>query len=121
MTALEFATGKLNLYDLEYSQAYTGGMPKETLKYVSWTYYGERTVSYSRLYEARGADAPCDKVVRIPADVATAVGRYVILEDGEQYRIDAVSTIIVASNVRAKELTLARLEDRYDVSTGQTV
>lgn len=117
MMANEFSTGRLNLYTLGYTQAHKGGMPTESLVFSTWTYYGERTISHSRLYEARGVDAPCDKVVRIPADVYAQVGQYVILEDGEQYRIDAVSKVIVASNVRANELTLARLEDRYDVDT----
>lgn len=116
MLALEFSTGKLNLYNLRTTQKHSGGMPKEILSFTAWTYYGEKTVSYTRLYEARGADSPCDKVIRIPEDVAAKVDQYVILEDGEQYRVDAVSPVIVASNVRAKELTLARLEDRYDVS-----
>lgn len=117
MLGLEFATGALNLYELGTSQTLQGGMPKEVLTYEGWTYYGERTVSYTRLYEARGADCRIDKVVRIPDRVPVKVGMYVILEDGEQYRIDALSPVIVASNVRATELTLIRVEDRYDIAT----
>ena len=120
MIGLEFASGKLNIYNLTTALVHTGGMPTETLSYVSWCYYGDRTISYTRLYEARGADAPCDRVIRVPYDVEVSVGQYVIPEDGEQYRIDTVAPVIVATNYRAKELTLARLEDRYDVSTGQT-
>ena len=116
MLGLEFATGALNLYELGTTQTIQGGMPKEQLVYGGWTYYGERTVSYSRLYEARGADCKVDKVVRIPDRVPVQVGMYVILEDGEQYRIDAVSPVIVASNVRATELTLVKVEDRYDIA-----
>ena len=117
MMGLEFATGALNLYELGVTQAYTGGMPKEVLTYLGWTYYGERTVSYSRLYEARGADCKVDKVIRIPDRVTVKTGNYVVLEDGEQYRIDAFSPVIVASNVRATELTLVKVEDRYDIAT----
>lgn len=117
MLGLEFATGALNLYELGTSQTLQGGMPKEVLTYLGWTYYGERTVSYSRLYEARGADCKVDKVVRIPDRVTVNVGWYVILEDGEQYRIDALSPVIVASSVRATELTLIKVEDRYDIAT----
>lgn len=117
MLGLEFATGALNLYVLGTTQTIQGGMPKEVLTYEGWTYYGERMVSYSRLYEARGADCRVDKVVRIPDRVPVQVGWYVILEDGEQYRIDALSPVIVASSVRATELTLIKVEDRYDIAT----
>lgn len=120
MLGLEFATGALDLYELGTTQLIQGGMPKEVLVRLGWTYYGERTVSYSRLYEARGADCRVDKVVRIPDRVTVKTGWYVILEDGEQYRIDAVSPVIVASNVRATELTLVKLEDRYDIAAEQT-
>lgn len=117
MLALEFASGKLNLYNLVTTQLTTGGMPKQTLSYVGWTYYGDKTISFSRRYEARGADAPCDRVVRVPIDVNVEVGMYVILEDSQQYRIDALSPIIVATNYRATELTLARVEALYDVAS----
>ena len=117
MIGLEFATGKLNLYQITTTQHTEGGKPVELLELLSWTYYGEKTVSYTRLYEARGADSRCDKVIRIPADVDAKTNQYVILEDGEQYRIDNVAKVIVATNVRAKELTLIRLEARYDIAT----
>jgi len=117
MLGLEFASGALGIYELGTTQLTTGGMPKESLTELGWTYYGDRTISHSRLYEARGADCKIDKLVRIPDRVTVQVGWYVIPEDGEQYRIDAVSPVIVASNVRALELTLVRVEDRYDITT----
>ena len=117
MLGLEFATGALNLYELGTTQQYAGGLPTEVLRYMGWTYYGDRTVGHTRLYEARGADCRIDKLVRIPDRVTVQVGWYVILEDGEQYRIDALSPVIVASNVRATELTLVKVEERYDVGT----
>lgn len=117
MLGIEFATGALTLYELGTTQPIHGGMPKEVLISIGWTYYGERTVSHTRLYEAFGADRKIDKVVRIPDRVMAKVGWYVILEDGNQYRIDAVSPVIVATNIRATELTLIRVEDRYDIDT----
>ena len=116
MIGLEFATGKIKLYSLQITKDHTGGKPTEKLLYLGWSYYGEKTVSYTRLYEARGADSRCDKVVRVPSDFAAETGFYVILEDGEQYRIDNVSTVIVATNVRALELTLIRIDARYDLA-----
>ena len=117
MLGLEFATGKLNLYDLGKTKLYAGGMPKERLIFKDWTYYGIQTISYSRIYEAMGADTQIDAVVRVPADFSVKRGEYVILEDGDQYRVEIVRPIVVASYVRALELTLIRLEDRYDVAT----
>lgn len=117
MLATEFATGKLTLYTLGTRKEYKGGMPTEKLTEKGWTWYGLQTASYSRIYEAMGADTQIDLVIRIPADFAAKRGEYVILEDGEQYRIDIVRPIVVGSYVRATELTLIRLEDRYDIDT----
>lgn len=79
-------------------------------------FYGERTVSYTRLYEARGADSQIDKLIRIPAEVSVFPDMYVLI-GADQYRVDAVSGVIVARSTRAKELTLVKLEDYYDITT----
>ena len=117
MLGLEFATGKLTLYDLGTSQTISGGMPKQVLVSKDWTWYGVQTASYSRIYEALGADTKVDMVVRVPADFGALRGEYVVLEDGFQYRIDIVRPIVVGSYVRAKELTLIKLEEFYDIAT----
>ena len=117
MLANEFSTGRLNLYSLATRQTYAGGMPKEVLSFEDWTYYGVQTASYTRIYEAEGADTRCDMVIRVPADFGAKRGQYVILEDDEQYRIDIARPIVVGSYIRALELTLIRLEDRYDIAT----
>ena len=122
MLGLEFASGRLNIYDLtddrtEEEKA-AGGKPRQRLLFRSWTYYGDRTASYTRVYEARGADARFDRVVRIPAGVNIMAGDYVILEDGNQYRVDICSAVMVATNFRAIELTLVKLENRYDLILG---
>lgn len=92
-----------------------GLMPVERLTpKVSNVYYGDRTVSYTRLYEARGADSQIDRLIRIPAEVSALPDDYVVISD-EQYRVDAVSDVIVARSTRAKELSLIKLEDYFDV------
>lgn len=92
-------------------------MPVERLSpTVSNVFFGDRTVSYTRLYEARGADSQIDRLIRIPAEVSVFPDMYVLIGD-DQFRVDAASDVIVARSTRAKELTLVKLEDYYDITT----
>lgn len=94
-----------------------GLMPVERLSpTVSNVFFGDRTVSYTRLYEARGADSQIDRLIRIPAEVSVFPDMYVLIGD-DQFMVDAVSDVIVARSTRAKELTLVKLEDYYDIIT----
>ena len=122
MLGLEFSSGKLEIYELvdvrTAGEKAAGSKPKQKLAYVGWTYFGDRTASFSRIYEALGADERFDRLVRIPFDVEIHVGQYVAI-GGEQYRVNIVNAVVVKSNYRAQELTLVRLEDRYDLDTVQ--
>lgn len=109
-----FDSGLLLLARLE-TVAVDGGMPTETLVEYARTFYGNRTVSASRMYEAFGADRQIDRLVRVPFDTSVSPNDYAIMEDGTQYRIDAVSEIFVKRDLRAVELTLVKLEDNYRV------
>lgn len=92
-------------------------MPVERLTpRISNVYYGDRTVSYSRLYEARGVDSQIDRLIRVPDGVSVVPDDYVVI-GSDQYRVDAVSDVIVARSTRAVELSLIRLEDYLDVAT----
>lgn len=94
-----------------------GLMPREVLtQKVGGVYFGERTISYSRLYEARGVDSQIDRLVRIPEDVSVDPDDYLII-NGAQYRVDAVNDVIVKRSTRARELSLVKLEDYFDVVT----
>ena len=109
-----FDTGLLTLCTKQATS--TGGaMPTEALIPYGRAYYGERTVSFTRLYEARGADCRIDKLVRVPFDTKIQPDSYVLLEDGMQYRVDVVAPVIVRRDVRAVELTLIRLDELLDV------
>lgn len=110
-----FDTGILKLCEL-HEVAENGGMPTETLVQYGASYYGERTVTASRLYQARGADCQIDKIVRVPFDTVVKTNDYVITEDGEQFRIDIVDKIIVRRDTRALELTLIKLGENYNVT-----
>lgn len=109
-----FDTGLLTLC-LKTTASSNGAMPVETLSQYGRAFYGERTVSYSRMYEARGADCQIDKLVRVPFDTQIRPNSYVVLEGGDEYRVDAVSPVIVRRDVRAVELTLIRLDELLDL------
>jgi len=114
-----FDSGLVTLCELT-STTTNGKMPVEALEETATVFYGERTVSYTRMYEARGADTQIDKVIRVPFDIDVVTNMYAVFENGEQFRIDAVSKVIVKVSDRAKELSLIRLEENYEISAGET-
>lgn len=109
-----FDTGLLTLC-LKCTVTGGGMMPVEKLAPYGRSFFGERTVTYSRLYEARGANCQVDKLVRVPFDTQIRPDSYVVLENGEEYRVDAVAPVIVRRDVRAVELTLIRLDELLDL------
>lgn len=92
----------------------SGFMPVEKLVVYTTAYYEKRTVGVTRLYAALGADHRIDMLVRVKNtvldDVAAAL--YVVMPNGNQYRVDAMQEVVGAE---AWDLTLVRLEDLYDV------
>lgn len=94
----------------------TGEMPRMRLVKEAEAYYSERTVGYGRLYAAQGANEQIDMLVRIWNTPEARAGRYALLENGEQYRIDHVQKVFGDSGFTALDLTLKRLEDCYDVA-----
>jgi len=105
--------GVLTIYSLE-NTAEPGMMPAEKLVPLCTAYYAERTVGVTRMYAARGANAQIDGLVRCWNTELPKNGKYVILEDGEQYRIDDAQKIV---SIGAVDLTLVRLGVLYDVLT----
>lgn len=99
------------------TEASIGGlMPQELLvPKLNNVYFGTRSISYSRMYEARGADSQIDKLIRVPEDVAVAPDDYIIIGT-DQFRVDAVNDVIVRRSTRARELSLIKLEDLYNVA-----
>ena len=94
-----------------------GLMPHEVLiPRTENVFFGTRSISYTRLYEARGADSSIDKLIRVPEDVSVEPDDYIII-GSDQYRVDAVADVIVRRSPRARELSLVRLEDYLDVVT----
>ena len=111
------ADGTLKIYTLQNTAA-AGSMPVDQLvqKYPEDVYYSDRVVGYNRQYAAMGADQFISKLVRI-WDMPVEVGEYVII-DGTQYRIDQVQLLKDEDGLKVVDLTLSKLEDRYDCITG---
>lgn len=104
--------GILTLYNLT-NTADNGDMPAEKLVSVGTAYYAERTVGYNRIYAAKGANEEIDSVVRCYNTDVPYSAKYVVLEDGNQYRITVKQKIV---DEDATDLTLVRVEDYYDVA-----
>lgn len=111
--------GLLTFYELA-NTAQPGRMPVEKLVAIEDAYYGRMTVGVTRYYAAAGANRDFDTLVRCyntPSVPKASDGihnaQYVILEDGLQYRIDFAQERV---DIDAVDLTLARLEDFYDVA-----
>lgn len=107
-------SGILTLYKLT-NTAENGRKPLMQLSEFDRAYYGERTVGYNRLYAAKGVNQQIDNLVRIWRNEAVHAGDYVILEDNNQYRIDAVQHLFDDDGLKVTDLTLNRLEKFYEV------
>ena len=103
--------GKLKIYALKNTSA-AGYMPKEQLVELAETYYAVKTIGFNRMYAAKSANYRLDKLVRAYMTALPEAARFVILEDGHQYRIGDINVIVEED---ACDLSLERLEKNYDV------
>lgn len=109
-------TGLMAIYQLK-NIAPKGLMPAEKLVKVCDEYYEERTIGVTRYYAALGADQRVDMVVRIWFNPDVHPGEYVILEDGNQHRVDFLQKTKDEDGLDVLDLTLVRLETNYEVLT----
>lgn len=103
--------GKLSIYNLQ-NTSQSGYMPKEKLVKLGEAYYAIRTIGFNRMYAAKAANYRLDKLVRAYMTALPEAAKYVILEDGNQYRIGDINVIV---DEDACDLSLERLEKNYDV------
>lgn len=89
-----------------------GLAPAETLETICTAYYIERTVGVTRAYAALSANQRIDKLVRCFHTSLAVDAEYVVLNNGDQYRISLKQ--VEGDNI---DLTLERLEDFYDIAT----
>lgn len=104
--------GILKFYNLKNTSS-PGGIPKEQLVYLEVdAYYANKTIGFQRLYAARGNNYRLDKLVRCYNTILPEEAKYVILEDGRQYRIEDINVI---ADEDAIDLSLERIANYYDV------
>lgn len=104
--------GILKFYKLANTAA-NGAIPVEKLIFLDVeAYYANRTIGMQRLYAARGQNYRLDKLVRCYNTILPEEAKYVILEDGRQYRIEDINVI---ADEDAVDLSLERISDYYDV------
>lgn len=110
-----YDAGEITLCELV-NTAEAGDMPMYQLSPVATQFYEERYISYSRQYAAKGVNEQVDLQARIwDEDVRPAIGMYAVI-DGEQYRITNTTPTMDSDNLRVYDLSLSRLEEKYDVS-----
>lgn len=105
-----FDAGKLQFYKLK-NLAANGEMPNEALVKLGECFYFERTIGVTRAYSAMSARQRIDKLVRCYNETIPFEAEYVILEDGNQYRISLKQ--VLGDNT---DLTLERLGELLNVS-----
>lgn len=108
-----FDSGIIKFYNLE-NIALNGEMPKQRLVFHKKAYYGERTIGFSRFYDAKGVNEQIDLLVRIWADRSIRIGMYAIAND-VQYRISNIQQIVADDGLRVTDVTLERIDELYDV------
>lgn len=79
-------------------------------------FYTDRVVGYNRQYAAMGADQYISKLVRI-WDMPVEMGDYALIGN-DQYRVDVVQFLRDEDGLKVCDLTLSKLEERYDCITG---
>ncbi len=115
---MTFDDGLVGIYKLE-DIATPGDMPAKRLVKYTDCFFGERVVGYGRQYAAKGVNEQIDMLIRVWQDRKIRTGMIAIIEK-EQFRIDNVQHMLDEDGLKVSDLTLARLEDFYDIDAGET-
>ncbi len=130
-----FDSGVLYVCDLTDTRE-NGNAPKQELTKRNKYWFERRTIGINRQYLAKGVNERIDLLVRIKGLQNVSIGQFVVLGNGDQFRIDNVSTgneasaytrIVNDGFVRGyrtsnivgldyTELTLSKLENNYDIA-----
>lgn len=126
-----FDSGVLYICD-KIDQRENGNAPKEVLSIRNKFWFERRTIGINRQYLAKGVNEQIDLLARIPGAQKVSIGQYVMLGNGDQYRIDNV-TVGYEQNDYTRmvdqkyyktariigldytELTLSKLEKNYEL------
>lgn len=83
--------------------------PKLTLRYQ------ERRLGIQRVYLAKQDQVELERVLRVPRTGRVSAQDLAVTEDGRQYRVDLIQSVD-GVYPPSEDLTLAKLEQKYDVS-----
>lgn len=112
---MNFDGGTFWLCELK-NVAEMGYMPVQKLVKINRYYYANKTIGYSRQYAAKGVNESIDLYIEVQGGRDIRAGLFVVLGNGDQYRIDYVSSALGDVNsLRYTDLTLSRLDKFYDV------
>lgn len=114
---MTFDDGIVSLYNLTNTAA-AGDMPSERLTLHAQAFFGERVVGYGRQYSAKSVNEQIDMLIRIWEDRGLHAGMYAVIGP-DQFRIDNVQHLLDDDGLRVTDLTLRRLEENYDIDTGE--
>ena len=97
-----------------------GHMPELKLVPYAKHWYQERTIGLHREYLAKGVNERIDLYVYIHEDRRVRIGDYVVLGNGDQFRITMVNFVIEENtNLRYTTITCQRMDENYDIDTIQ--
>ena len=102
--------------------AEAGNKPVYQLQVVTRAYFAYRTVSYRRLYAAKGANQEIDLLIRVWRDPLITIGQYVVLSDSVndgQYEIQNVQNTVDEDNLQVSDITLKRIDNLYEIAAGE--
>lgn len=112
---MTYDEGSISICELK-NTAEMGQMPKEQLIKEIECFFGDRSVGYNRQYAAKGVNEQIDRIVRTWRNKNIRIGMYAVTEDGEQYRIDNVQSLLDEDGLQVTDITLRRLDKLYDVA-----
>lgn len=109
-----YTSGLVTIYTVTDS-ARPGYQPVQTLTQKIQLRYEEQRLGIQRYYEAQQNQIEVERVIRVPRSGRITNQDVAITEDGRQYRIDLVQNADVYPP--SLDLTLAKIEQEYEVST----
>lgn len=108
-----FNDGILTVYTVE-NAAEPGYKPIEKLKKKMVLRYQERRLGLSRYYEARQNQVQIERVIRTPRTGDINNQDIGVTEDGRQYRIDLVQSVLDVFPPSV-DISLAKIVQEYEV------
>lgn len=96
-----------------------GFAPAPVLEQKAVLRYEEQRLGLTRYYAGRQNQVQIEKVIRVPRGADVSSQDLAVTEAGQQYRIDLVQ-LVEGVWPPSLDLTLARIEQKYDVSEPDT-